>query len=126
MMWEPTIGKWNDDENYDLKEPLWRRLLVLASQHGDIEKLQRVLLWFSQKNMHGDYYRIVLIGCFLANAGVSIEEYVGASFLSAITEMTRDANTIDKCAIHLLEEQNVDEEFIEEFRVQFAVNCDEV
>jgi len=126
IMWEPTIGKWNDDENYDLKEPLWSKLLKLASHHGDIKKLQQILSWFGKMNMYGDYYWIVLIGCFLEKAGVSIEEHVGTSFLSVISEMIRDADAIDECAIRLLKKQNVDEEFIDEFRMQFAEKNDEV
>jgi len=125
-MWVPTIGKWNDDENYDLKEPLWRGLLELASHQGDVKRLQQVLVWFGKMNMYGDYYRIILIGCFLEMAGVSIEELVGTSYLSIIAEMTRDANTIEECAIHLLKKQNVDEEFIDEFKMQFVEKNDEV
>ena len=25
--WEPTIGKWDDIENFDIQTPIWRRML---------------------------------------------------------------------------------------------------
>ena len=28
--WEPTMGKWNDEENYTMMEPSWKRALVFA------------------------------------------------------------------------------------------------
>lgn len=28
--WEPTIGKWDDDENYIMMEPAWKRALAFA------------------------------------------------------------------------------------------------
>ena len=30
--WEPTIGKWNDEENYVMMEPSWKRALVFARE----------------------------------------------------------------------------------------------
>lgn len=30
--WEPTIGKWNDYENYDIKEPQWKLALRYAGE----------------------------------------------------------------------------------------------
>ena len=118
-MWKPTVGKWNDDDNYDMKEPLWRNLLELAAHHGDIKKLQQIISWFNKQNMYGDYYKIVLIGCFLKQEEVGIEEYISEPFLSVITEITTDADAIEECAVCLLKKHNVAEEFIDEFRMQF-------
>ena len=63
MAWEPTVGKWFDDENYEMQKPLWQRLLTLLSQHGNEKRLLEILSWFGEKNMYGDYYKIRLIGC---------------------------------------------------------------
>lgn len=30
--WKPTIGKWNDSENYDMKPPTWKRALCFAEE----------------------------------------------------------------------------------------------
>ena len=30
--WEPTIGKWNDEENYVMMEPLWKKALVFVRE----------------------------------------------------------------------------------------------
>ena len=30
--WEPTIGKWNDYGNYDIKEPQWKVALRYAGE----------------------------------------------------------------------------------------------
>jgi len=121
-MWEPTIGKWYDDENYDIKEPLSRSLLDLASHHGYVKKLQQILFWFNKRNMYGDYYKIVMIGCFLKQKGVGLEEYIREPFLSVIAEIVAEADSIEECAICLLNKQKVDEEFIDEFRIKFIEN----
>ena len=31
--WEPTLGKWYDEENYNIVEPEWRRMLDVASEY---------------------------------------------------------------------------------------------
>lgn len=72
------------------------------------------------KNKHGDYYKILLIGCFLYAAGVNLEEYVDTMMLSDIVELAEKGNTIEACAINLLKKEHVDEEFIDEFRMQFT------
>lgn len=124
-MWEPAMGKWHDDENYDIKDPLWRELLELASHHGSTKRLRQVLTWFYKKNMHGDYYKILLIGCVLKKAGVRLDEYIGASYLALIDEMTGVGDTIDKYAVHLLKKEHAEEEVVEEFTAQFAqMRCD--
>ncbi len=33
--WEPTIGKWKDYENYEMKEPLWKIALNFAQEQYD-------------------------------------------------------------------------------------------
>ena len=119
MSWQPNMSRWYD-ENYDIKEPLWRTLLELASHHGDTKKLQQILSWFNKRNMHGDYYKVVLIGSFLKKEGVSLDEHIGTPSLSVIADITKAGNTIDEYAINLLKREHVDEEFIEEFRTQFA------
>ena len=120
MAWEPTVGKWFDDENYEMQKPLWQRLLTLSSQHGNEKRLLEILSWFGEKNMYGDHYKIRLIGCFLYKAGVDLEKHIGAEDLAAIAEIANAGNTIDECAMYLLKKENVDEEFIDEFRMQFA------
>ena len=30
--WKPTIGKWDDPENYDMKPPTWKRALYIAEE----------------------------------------------------------------------------------------------
>lgn len=119
MSWQPNVGKWYD-EDYDIKEPLWRKLLEVASQYGDIKKLQQILSWFNKKNMHGDSYKIILIGCFLKQFGFNFDEYIDEHSLSVIAEMTTDPDTIENCAMNLLKKENVAEEFIDEFKTQFA------
>ena len=118
-MWEPTIGKWYEDEEYNIKVPLLHDLLKVASHHGDIKKLQQIISWFNKQNMHGDYYYAVLIGCFLKQKGVGLEGYISKPFLSDISEIAAQADTVEECAVCLLKKQNTDEEFIDEFEKQF-------
>ena len=120
MAWEPTVGKWFDDENYQMKEPLWQRLLKLSSQYENEKRLREILSWFAGKNMYGDYYKIRLIGCFLYNAGVDLEEHVRAEELAAIAQIAKESKTIEDCAIRLLKKEKADKEFIDEFQMQFA------
>ncbi len=49
MAWEPTVGKWFDDENYEMQKPLWQRLLTLSSQYGNEKRLLEILSWFAGK-----------------------------------------------------------------------------
>ncbi len=121
MVWEPVIGKWNDD-NYHLKEPLWRRLLKTASTMDDVDQLLHILSWFCSKNMHGDYYKIVLIGCFLKNAGINIEDSVDEYSLLVISEITKKGISMEDYSIELMKRDNVNEEFIDEFKALFADN----
>ncbi len=120
MAWEPTVGKWFDDGNYERKEPLWQRLLRLSAQQENEKRLREILSWFAGKNMHGDFYKIRLIGCFLYLAGVDLEAHVHAAELAAIAQTAGESKTIDECAIRLLKKENADEEFIAEFQMQFA------
>jgi len=119
MAWEPTKAKWYD-ENYEIKEPLWQRLLNLSSQYENEKRLREILSWFGVKNMYGDYYKVRLIGCFLHKNGVDFEEYLSESELAAINEITNESETIDECAVYLLKKEEVDEELINEFKTQFA------
>lgn len=49
-----------------------------------------------------------------------MEEYIGTYYLSVIAEIAGEGDSITECAIHLLKKENADEEFIDEFRAQFA------
>lgn len=120
MSWEPNVGKWYDDNNYDIKKPLWKKLLDLSIQYGDTRRLKEILVWFDRKNMHGDYYKIFLISCFLHTAGVDLEEYIDTMLLSDIVNLAEKGNTMDACAINLLKREDVPEEYLEEFRTQFT------
>lgn len=120
MAWEPTVGKWFDDENYEMKEPLWQRLLTLSSQYENEKRLREILSWFGMKNMYGDYYKVRLIGCFLYKVGVNLEEHVSANELAAIVEIAKEGKNMDECAIYLLKKEKVDEEFIYDFKMRFA------
>ena len=120
MAWEPTVGKWFDDEKYEMKAPLWQRLLALSAQYENEKRLREILSWFGRKNMHGDYYKVRLTGCFLYKAGVDLEEHVSAGELAAIAEIANESETIDECAVCLLKREKADEAFIDEFKKQFA------
>ena len=61
--------------------------------------------------MSGDHYKILLIGCFLKKACASLEDHLGESLLSLVTELDGEGATIAECAMHLLKKENVNEEF---------------
>lgn len=116
MSWEPTIGKWNDEENYVMKKPLWEQLLSLARSQPDVRDLLEVLTWFGRWNMHGSYYKERLTGCFLHLAGVDLSGHLGAALLSEITQIAEAGGTLRGCAIRILEQAGADEEIIDDFR----------
>ena len=85
MNWKSTNGKWNDEDNYVMKEPLWRSMLKIADKHSDIKELQEILLWLHNKNMQGDSIRIQVIGYYLCKLNVDLEKELAFS-----KEMTTD------------------------------------
>ena len=120
MEWDPTVGKWFDDENYERKEQPWQRMLKLSSQYKNEKRLREILSWFGEKNMHGDYYKVRLIGCFLCKVGIDLGEHIGTDDLAAVNEIAKEGKTIDECAIYLLKKEKADEELIDEFKMHFS------
>ena len=79
MSWKPTIGKWNDEKDYQMKEPLWKSMLKVAAKHSDITELQELLLWLHNKNMQGDSFRMGIIGYHLCKIEVDLESELSFS-----------------------------------------------
>lgn len=119
MSWEPTIGKWNDEENYVMIKPLWEQLLSLARPLPGARELLEVLTWFGRRNLHGDYYRERLTGCFLRLAGVDLRVHMGAELRAEIHRLTETGGTLRGCAVCLLEHAGIDGEIIDDFRAAF-------
>lgn len=118
MEWKPMIDKWNDEEQYDVKEPLWRRMLKVAMNYGDITELQATLLWLHHKNMQGDSFKMSLIGYHLCNLGVDLEKEMAFSKQES-TEMLHFAKqfeSLDECAIYMMRKYHISEEIIDEFK----------
>lgn len=93
--WEPTIGKWDDDENYVTIEPAWKRALAFAREKYNadnvileykdgVEKKSITFLEFTQKvlsvfineiNRRGDTILCLAALCHVAEkTGTTIEE----------------------------------------------------
>lgn len=123
MLENPTIGKWNDEENYEIKEPLWRSMLKIASKQGDITKLQDILLWLHNKNMQGDTIRMSIIGYYLCELGVDLEKELKFSkeMVSDLIHFSKQFETIEACVIYMMKKYNIHEEIIEEFKNQSFV-----
>ncbi|MBE5758929.1 MAG: hypothetical protein E7332_02735 [Clostridiales bacterium] len=119
MTWEPSIGKWNDDENYDLKEPTWQKLLHFASGQAEIRKLQDVLIWLNDRNMHDYYKKTLIIGCFLTKTGIDLHGQLGQESLAEITKLAASAETWEKCTVSLLKKEQIADEFICDFKDNF-------
>lgn len=113
-----NMTKWNDEENYIIKEPLWKSMLKIADKHGDITELQEILLWLHHRNIQGDDVRIRIIGYYLYTLNIDFEKDLNIS-----KEMTIDMinfykqfTTIDECVIYMMKKYNIHEEIIEEFK----------
>lgn len=115
--WQPTIGKWYDEENYVIREAPWKQMWYRAAEYEDAKELQALLIWLNQNNMHGDLYKEYVIGCFLCRHGMDGEEFPGvydrlAAEIRSIAAKGRDLN---ECTALVLEKLGVSEAKIEEF-----------
>lgn len=117
MSWEPTIGRWYDEDSYDIKDPLWKRMLIFASQFGEVKDLQKILSWFNSKNLCGDYYKECIIGCFLYTRGVNLTEKFPPvpSILDSIA-IAEKSETVNECVLHVMKKANINKEIIDEFK----------
>ena len=120
MPWEPTIGKWNDQDNYDIKDPLWKRMLIFAAQFEEVKELQKILCWFNSKNMCGDYYKECIIGCFLYIRGVDLSENfpLVSGVLDSIA-IAEKSETLGECVLQIMREANTHKETIDAFKALF-------
>lgn len=120
MAWEPTIGKWADEENYVIKEPAWLQMLNASARYGGSRTLREILSWFGGKNLHGDHHWTLLTGCFLYLEGEDPRQWVGPRTRADILSLADGCGTIGACALRLLQREGIHEEFVEEFQEQFA------
>ena len=121
-MWEPTIGKWNDEDNYVVYEPLWKRMLIFASQFEGVKELQKILVWFNSKNICSNYYKECIIGCFLYARGVDLSENfpLVSSILDSIA-IAEKSETIGECVLHVMRNANINKKTIDEFKAIFLI-----
>ena len=118
MEWKSTISKWDDEENYEIKEPLWKQMLRVAAKHGDITSLQETLLWLHNKNMTGDSIRIKIIGYYLCQLHVDLEKELSFSKQEVIDiiNFSNQFETIDECTVYVMKELNIAKELIDEYK----------
>ncbi len=119
--WTPTIGKWNDTDNYDISEPNWKKLVSFANERYEdagtyleykeglvLKKIpfvnftQNVLsIMGNELNVRSDFdWELCILGRLVAQTGISLDEF-GGYRTSATGEWVRyfipaDFNHMDK------------------------------
>lgn len=115
--WEPTIGKWYDEDNYVIKEPLWKEMLNFAAKHSNVKDIQQVIIWLNNKNLSGDDIKIYVIGYALSNAGIDLKkEYPGLDYMtSKIIHYSQISNNLTEYVALVMKDFHVSDEIIAEF-----------
>ncbi len=77
----PTIGKWNDLENYDIEEPDWRQVLELADRYRDAGDVRKIMSWIVERRIENDYRLNYIASYGLYNiAGFNKQELIDIIF----------------------------------------------
>ncbi|MBQ8510879.1 MAG: hypothetical protein IJ493_13340 [Clostridia bacterium] len=120
MGWKPTIGKWDDEDHYDMKEPLWRTMLNYASKFEEVKDVQQTIRWLNSKNLYNDLIRIYTIGYVLHKKNVDIKKEFNLSdkTISKINDFSQRSNNISEYTILVMKECNVSDEIIAEFEIK--------
>lgn len=116
MEWKPTIGKWNDEDNYDIKESLWRRMLNVASKYEEVKDVQEMLHRLSSRNLYGDRIRMYIIGYVLYQKNENLKEYLSDEMISNIHDFSAQSKSIFDYTVFVMKECHVSAAVIDEFR----------
>lgn len=102
--WKPTIGKWNDEDNYNMMEPTWRRMLNAAFEYPEVKEVQTVLSQLGRRNLTGDDIRMYVIGYLLNQKNVDLEIYLSDKMISKILVFSSQSQNIyEYTALALIE-----------------------
>ena len=113
--WKPTIGKWYDEENYNIVEPAWRRMLDVASEYKEVNTVQTVLVQLGNRNIKSFDIRMYVIGYLLHQKDVELKNYMPDSMISNIRSFTSQSQNIYDYTALVLKECHVSDAVIEEF-----------
>ena len=113
--WKPTIGKWYDEENYNIVEPTWRRMLDVASEYQEVNTVQTVLVQLRNRNITSFDIRMYVIGYLLYQKDVDLSNYMQDSMISNIRSFSSQSQNIYEYTALVLKECHVSDAVIEEF-----------
>lgn len=116
--WKPTIGKWNDEENYNIVKPAWRRMLDVASEYSEAEEVQTILRQLGHRNLTGDDIRMYVIGYLLYQKDVDLKNYMPDSMIATIHAFSSQSQNIYDYTALVLKECHVSNAMVQCFSQQ--------
>lgn len=120
--WKPTIGKWNDYENYDIDEPTWRQVLNLARKYRDVSDVIEVLTWINNRGIENDAWNEYISAYGLIGKTACTEDELSDILFSggtaAVIEFTKNSSDLDEYAENVFRSTELPEAIISEFRAR--------
>lgn len=114
--WKPTLGKWNDNENYDIQIPIWRRMLNSISKYEDSKDVQKILILLESWNLTGDEIRMYVIGYVINKKGLNLSEFISEEMIQKIQDCSIHSKNIKQYTKKILKECHVSNAVIDEIK----------
>lgn len=114
--WKPTVGKWNDTENYDIQTPIWRRMLNSISEYEDSKEVMKILILLGGWNLTGDEIRMYIIGYVINQKGLNLSEFVSEETIQKIQDYSIHSKNIKEYTKKILKECHVSNAVIDEIK----------
>lgn len=119
-VFKPTIGKWNDLENYDIDEPNWRQVLELADRYRHTDDVRKIMQWITDRKIEINYRLCCIASYGLLNiTGFNKQELTDIIFerhADEVAELTKMSSSLEEYAVNVLKKTNVPDEIIQEFK----------
>lgn len=119
--WKPTIGKWHDEDNYNMIKPTWRQMLDAVSEYEEAKEVQTVLRQLGHRNLTGDDIRMYVIGYLLNQTDISLKKYIPDSMIAKIHSFSSQSQNIYDYTALVLKECHISDAVIEEIIDEFQV-----
>ncbi len=116
--WEPTIGKWDDIENFDIQTPIWRRMLNTIAEYDDFKNVFMILKVLGNWNITGDEIRQYVIGYAMVQKELDLKLFVSEDMIRKINYYSSKSSNIHEYTKRVLKECHVSEAVIDEMEFE--------
>ena len=113
--WKPTVEKWQDEDNYNIVKPAWRRMLDKTLEYKESKEVLTVLTQLGRRNLTGDDIQMYVIGYLLHQKNVDLEEYMSDNMISRVQAFSSKCQNIYVYTVFVLKECHVSDAVIDEF-----------